>query len=820
MNDVAIGWNGLRPPPALLIEQSLALLCWAAVVALAFAAWRRRRENDAGDVLMTGGLWLAIRAALLVAGLPGSGQPGDAWLASALDLAGLVLLAWPFLAPPLPTRWADRLAGIGLVAVALACGGSLWQRVRGTLGLPPRPQLSITWAHSALALAGLAALNLLHLQTCRRAWLLTATVALLASAGGMLIPPSALPTQPSTLTAATATLAAAWLTWLERLSRKITSGRDPQQAISRLLEAGGSMLAATDLARLLEIATESLSQVLDVRSTALLLADTESPETTGNRYRERRYLRLVARWPQTSGLRAPTPLTLELSPILMDTLAQRHIVNLVRKVGDKRLRTLESALGAELEAALLLPLLPLHSQVGPGSQGGWLAVSHSGAPLDGCQLRLCRTLADQVAVVTCCIQLRATIEQQSRALDRLAHRQAQEARRSRAILESVGDGIIVSDADDQVVLTNSAAIDMLGIQRSDVLGQSFGQIMGRMTPACDAGIIGVLTEDSRHGTEGVFEVSDRVVQTCTTPVENSDGTHLGGVAVLRDITALARVEAEREGLLSDLQEHSRQLEEATDRLRELDRLKSQLIANMSHELRTPLNAIIGFSGVMLKGIDGELTETQREDMEVVYRSGKHLLGLITDMLDISRLWAGKMDVTLGDVELPEVIQDAVAITAPLIDDKPIQLVQKLDADLPTIRTDRTRVRQLLLNLLTNAIKYTKQGDVTVSAWPEEDFVVVSVADTGIGIPPKHIETIFQEFGRVDNSSTRETGGLGLGLAISRQLIELLGGEIWVESEVSVGSTFSFSLPVEGPPAASEGQRITHQRLETALAQWQ
>jgi signal transduction histidine kinase len=205
---------------------------------------------------------------------------------------------------------------------------------------------------------------------------------------------------------------------------------------------------------------------------------------------------------------------------------------------------------------------------------------------------------------------------------------------------------------------------------------------------------------------------------------------------------------------------------------------------------------------------------------VVYRSGKHLLGLITDMLDISRLWAGKMDVTLGDVELPEVIQDAVAIAAPLIDDKPIQLVQKLDSDLPTIRTDRTRVRQLLLNLLTNAIKYTKQGGVTVSAWPEKDFVVVSVADTGIGIPPKHIETIFREFGRVDNSSTRETGGLGLGLAISRQLIELLGGEIWVESEVDVGSTFSFSLPVEGPTAASKGQRITHQRLETALAQWQ
>jgi two-component system sensor histidine kinase ChiS len=147
-------------------------------------------------------------------------------------------------------------------------------------------------------------------------------------------------------------------------------------------------------------------------------------------------------------------------------------------------------------------------------------------------------------------------------------------------------------------------------------------------------------------------------------------------------------------------------------------------------------------------------------------------------------------------------------------------VQALDPDLPAIRADKTRARQVLLNLLTNAIKYTEQGHIIVSASRDQDTVVISVADTGIGIPPEHIETIFEEFCRVANFRTRKVSGLGLGLAISRKLVELQGGQIWVESEVGVGSTFYFSLPIEGPPSTSMDRKITHQRLEAALARWQ
>lgn len=811
----------------MLAAQCLALLCWAVVVVLGCAAWRRRRGDNVTDLVIVGGFWLAIRLGLLVAGLPGSGQPagsgqpGDDWLAAALDLTGLVLLAWPFLVPPLPTCWADRIAGVGLVAVALVCGMSLWQRVRGALGLSPTLRFAITWAHSALALAALAALGLLHVQAHRRAWLMTVAGALSAGISGLLILPPVVPPFSSILTAAVATIAVAWLNWLERLPRKVTPATlggavcPDRRTTSHLLEASSSLLAATDLAQLLKAAAAALTQVLEVRLTALLLAKDNSVEN-GETFR----LRLVARWPPADGPETFPPIPPALSPILADALRRGHTVDLIHAVNEQRLQALEAILGTELEAALILPLLPPPPQGGLEVEQGLLVVGHDGAPLNASQLQLCRILADHVAVVTHCIQLRGKIEQQSRALTCLVRRQEQETGRYRSILEGVADGIIVSDVNDQVILVNNAALDILGKERSAVLGNPFGQIMGCMVPAGDVDIIGALAEDSPYDMETVFEVSDRVVQTSMGPVESGEGIQLGMVAVLRDITALLSAEAEREQLLADLQEHSRQLEGAAAQLRESDRLKSQLIANMSHELRTPLNSIIGFSGVMLKEIDGHLSETQREDMEAIHMSGKHLLGLITDILDISRIWAGKMDLALSDVDVPKMVNDAMTIAAPLIDDKPIKLVQALDPDLPAIRADKTRVRQVLLNLLTNAIKYTARGHIIVSASRDQDSVVISVADTGIGIPPEHRETIFEEFCRVDNSSTRKVSGLGLGLAISRQLVELQGGQIWVESEVEVGSTFYFSLPIEGPPSTSTDRKITHQRLEAALAGWQ
>jgi signal transduction histidine kinase/HAMP domain-containing protein len=243
--------------------------------------------------------------------------------------------------------------------------------------------------------------------------------------------------------------------------------------------------------------------------------------------------------------------------------------------------------------------------------------------------------------------------------------------------------------------------------------------------------------------------------------------------------------------------------ETAERLREVDRLKSQFLANMSHELRTPLNSIIGFSRVVLKGIDGPVTDRQREDLEAIHNSGQHLLGLINDILDVSKIEAGKMELSFESVDLDEIIQGVMSTAVALVKDKPVDLQQSIPDDLPSVVADERRVRQVLLNLVSNAAKFTEEGSIRVSARADEDEVVVSVADTGSGIAPEELDEIFEPFTQVDASTTREHGGTGLGLTISHSFVQLHGGRMWVESELGVGSTFSFSLPLEGPSTESD-----------------
>ncbi len=241
-----------------------------------------------------------------------------------------------------------------------------------------------------------------------------------------------------------------------------------------------------------------------------------------------------------------------------------------------------------------------------------------------------------------------------------------------------------------------------------------------------------------------------------------------------------------------------ELQRTAAQLRELDILRSQFLANMSHELRTPLNSIIGFSRVLLKGIDGPLTELQQTDLTSIYNNGQNLLGLINDVLDMSRIEAGKMELVFEPVDLKPVIDGVMSTAIGLVKDKPVELVKEIADDLPIIRADTTRIRQVILNLVSNAAKFTEEGHITVRAWADNEHVTVSVTDSGIGIPEEHWDTVFQEFRQVDGSATRRAGGTGLGLPISRHFVELHGGQIWVESEEGVGSTFSFTIPIHGP----------------------
>jgi signal transduction histidine kinase/DNA-binding response OmpR family regulator/PAS domain-containing protein len=245
-------------------------------------------------------------------------------------------------------------------------------------------------------------------------------------------------------------------------------------------------------------------------------------------------------------------------------------------------------------------------------------------------------------------------------------------------------------------------------------------------------------------------------------------------------------------------------QKAYQEMREVDRLKSQFLANMSHELRTPLNSIIGFSRVILKGIDGPINDLQRQDLTSIYNSGQHLLGLINDVLDLSKIEAGKMELQFEEVNIADLVNSVMSTAVGLVKDKPIKLNHQVEPDLPVVIADNTRIRQVLLNFISNAAKFTDAGSITVEARKSlspdnKPEVMVIVTDTGQGIDEKGREKLFLPFSQVDDSPTRKTGGTGLGLSISRSFIELHGGRIgllW--SEVGKGSAFYFTLPVQQP----------------------
>lgn len=237
-----------------------------------------------------------------------------------------------------------------------------------------------------------------------------------------------------------------------------------------------------------------------------------------------------------------------------------------------------------------------------------------------------------------------------------------------------------------------------------------------------------------------------------------------------------------------------ELLETAEKLREVDRLKSEFLASMSHELRTPLNSIIGFADVLLEGIDGELTERMEEDVRLIRESGRHLRELIGDILDMSRIEAGKLDLRYEDVDLRLIASELLATAKTLTLDKELALKLDLADDIGVIRADRTRLMQILFNLVSNAIKFTERGSVTLALRHEDSKLLVDVIDTGIGIRTEDIPIVFEQFRQVDGSMTRKAGGSGLGLPISKKLVELHGGEMWVVSEPGKGSTFSFTIP--------------------------
>jgi signal transduction histidine kinase len=389
------------------------------------------------------------------------------------------------------------------------------------------------------------------------------------------------------------------------------------------------------------------------------------------------------------------------------------------------------------------------------------------------------------------------------------------------VIDSVADPILVTDPSGKILLMNAPA-ERLFTAPEDAEEGANAQRAVRSNDAHFSSFVSnlFLTSAGLRWRDEISLTDPATLQPL--PVEAVAGKVLSEHGEVTAVVTILhdRTEAlEKARLYEQLKSASEQLEEkvreATEELvrrnallkrqhlelEQASQLKSQFLANMSHEFRTPLNAILGYTSMLLAGVSGELAETHKQKLQRVDSNGRHLLSIINDILDISRIEAGKMPLHFEEFGLQELVAELLAEVEPLTQKSQLQTIVEV-AELPVIYSDRQKVKQIVLNLLTNAVKFTPQGFVKVTAGVDGEGregreVRIAVQDSGIGIAPRDREKVFEDFRQADNSVTREYGGAGLGLSICRRLATMLGGRIELQSEVGRGSTFTLVIPRKG-----------------------
>ena len=296
------------------------------------------------------------------------------------------------------------------------------------------------------------------------------------------------------------------------------------------------------------------------------------------------------------------------------------------------------------------------------------------------------------------------------------------------------------------------------------------------------------------------------------PIRDADGKGVGSIETLWDTTERREAREAMQKAHDELEQKTAELERANSELKRYDELKSSFLANMSHELRTPLNSIIGYTDLLLDRVDGDVNEEQEKSIRKVHNNARNLLNLINDVLDMSRIESGRVELDLQGVDIQQVIQDTVSALEPLIKNKGLFIETDFEERLPWAYADPDRVRQVVTNLLDNAIKFTAEGRITMSVRASETgaegnkaakFVEVCVSDTGIGIRDEDLDKLFGKFKALDASITSEYKGVGLGLNICKGLVEMQNGKIWVKSKYGEGSRFCFGLPVTAEAVTPE-----------------
>ena len=409
---------------------------------------------------------------------------------------------------------------------------------------------------------------------------------------------------------------------------------------------------------------------------------------------------------------------------------------------------------------------------------------------------------------------REEIEESYRTLRAAQAEVRDERHRLDLIIDSVADPILVTDPEGDIVLMNEPAERLFNVP---VTAGEDGQRSVRANGAnLTSFVSNVLTRTGEQRYRGEIQLTDPATARAL-PVEALAGTILSEqgelvwvVTILHDLTEAidkARLFERLKGVSAQLerrvQEATAELAQQNELLRrqhiELERasaLKSQFLANISHEFRTPLNAILGYTYMLLNGVNGHMTEPQLKSLTRVDSNSRHLLALINDILDITRLEAGRMPLNVSSFKLPALVDEVLLELDHMVRPSNLVVKTKMQRTLPAIKSDRQKVKQILLNLLNNALKFTPSGSVTIAGDFDDRarIVTIAVRDTGVGIPEESQAHVFEDFRQVDASTTRGYGGTGMGLSICRRLAQVLGGSIDLQSRVGEGSTFTLRLP--------------------------
>jgi len=362
------------------------------------------------------------------------------------------------------------------------------------------------------------------------------------------------------------------------------------------------------------------------------------------------------------------------------------------------------------------------------------------------------------------------------------------------IYDNYPDAVIIINFQKNIVFWNKRAQHIFGFSKREVIGKNIGVIFTDDTEKIHQNLTtaksSILTARTKNDTEIFIEIC------CSEADENNEV-----IIAARDVTRNQKI---IEKLLMEY-----------DKVLSVSKNKSNLIANLSHELRSPIHFIIGFGQVLIDGLGGQLTEKQEKYVSLINKNANSLLAFLNNILDLSKIEAGKMEVNVKLFDVAQLMTSVIETFTPIIEDKKLNFsIDFTDLVKKNIHSDENLLRQVLINVLTNAVKFTETGSISIKLlhpdldivsscglkihqdYTDKSYLMLSVTDTGIGIPEDSLDTIFDEYRQLDRTISKKYGGTGLGLAITRKILKELGGVIWVESEPKQGSTFSFIIPIE------------------------